>query len=192
MPRGATAAVLLAGAVADEAVLIDTAAGLNEVAVARSQALAAPTGVAVVLVIVGEVGAPERAVGPAIIVEHQDVRSDVALMDQPGEHLGRAPGLRRGRLAGVRQPLGADAEPVLRPRDHALARGDLGLAHRRARLDVHDDGMVEIDEVVRAVGEERSLASRAGPARGGIGDRQLLGRDRRRATERGVASALVV
>lgn len=52
-----------------------------------------------------------------------------------------------------RQPPGPDAEAILHPRDHALARGHLGLAHRGARFHVHDDGVVEIDEVVgRIVG----------------------------------------
>ena len=47
-----------------------------------------------------------------------------------------------------RQPLGPDAEAIRHPHDHALARGHLGLAHRGARFHVHDDGVVEIDEVV--------------------------------------------
>jgi hypothetical protein len=36
------------------------------------------------------------------------------------------------------------------------------------RLDVDNDGMVEIDQVVGSVGEEGMALERAGPLRGGI------------------------
>lgn len=81
--------------------------------------------------VVSEGIALERAVAARGLVEHWDARLDVAFVDQPGEHPRRAVG-------GVGcQPLGPDAEAFLHPRDHALARGHLGLAHGGARFDVH-------------------------------------------------------
>ena len=81
-------------------------------------------------------------------VEHRDVRLDPALMDQPGQLLGRAV----GGVGG--QPLGLEAEAVLRPLDHALALRHLGLADGGGRLDIDDDGVFEVDQVVGRVGEE--------------------------------------
>jgi len=70
------------------------------------------------------------------------VRVDVALVDEPRQHLGRA-------IPRVRcQPFGPDAEGVLHALDHPFAGGHLGLPDRGTRLHVHDDGMVEIDQVV--------------------------------------------
>ncbi|PAV72878.1 hypothetical protein WR25_24560 [Diploscapter pachys] len=130
--------------------------------------------------VVGEGIAFERAVAARGLVEHRDMRMDVALVDQPGQHLRRA-------VSGVGgQPLGPDAEAALHPRDHALARAYLGLAHRGARFHVHDDGVVEIDEVVGRVGVEGRPAMRAGPARCWIGRCQILGHYRCRGAERGI------
>ena len=155
-------------AIADEAVLADVAPASCEVAVPRAQALAARADVAVVVMVIGEGIALERAVAAGGFVEHRDVRLNVTLVDQPGQHLRRTVG-------GVGcEPLGPDTEAVLHPRDHALARGHLGLAHRGARFHVHDDGVVEIDEVVGRVGVEGRPAMRAGPARCRIGRRQIL------------------
>ena len=83
--------------------------------------------------------------------------------DQPGEHLGRAIGAVGG------QPLGLEAEAVLGALDHGARRADLGLADRRGRLDVDDDGVVEVDQVVGGVGEEGVPLQRAGPVRRRIG-----------------------
>jgi len=48
LPQVAAGAILLPGAIADEAVLADIAAGLREVAVARAQAVAGRADIAVV------------------------------------------------------------------------------------------------------------------------------------------------
>jgi hypothetical protein len=37
---------------------------------------------------------------------------------------------------------------VGRPLDHPFGRGHLRLAHRRARLDIHDHGVVDVDQVL--------------------------------------------
>ena len=81
-------------------------------------------------------------------------------MHQPGEVLGRTVG-------GVgRQPLRPQAEALLRAVDHPLLRRHLGLADRGGRLDIDDDGALQVDQVVRALGEEGEPAVRPGPARG--------------------------
>jgi hypothetical protein len=86
------------------------------------------------------------------------MRLDTALMHQPGEVFGRSVG-------GVgRQPLRPQAEALLRTVDHALLRRHLGLADRGGRLDVDDDGVLQVDQVVGAVGEEGEPAVRARPA----------------------------
>jgi hypothetical protein len=107
-------------------------------------------------------------------------------VDQPGEVLGRA-------VAGVRrQPLGPEAEPLARSVQHPPLRGHLGLAHRGRRLDVHDHRVVEVDQIVGAVGEEGESAIGAGPARRRVGRRDELGHDLRRGTERGIVQHLQI
>jgi hypothetical protein len=39
--------------------------------------------------------------------------------------------------------------------DHGFGGSDLGLAYRIGGLDLDDDGMIEVDQVVGCVGEER-------------------------------------
>ena len=101
----------------------------------------------ILLVIEGEGCSVERAVGPSGLVEHRYMRLDPALVDEPGEHLGRA-------VAGVGDQL---ARPQIvsigNARDHALCCGHLGLADGSARLDIDDDGMLHIDQVVGRVAE---------------------------------------
>ncbi len=46
--------------------------------------------------------------------------------------------------------------------DHPLGRGHLGLADRRARLDIHDHRIVEVDQVVDGVAEVDAVALRPG------------------------------
>ena len=118
--------------------------------------------------VVGEVGSLEGAVAALGLVEDRDVRLDPALMNQPGEHLGRAVGAVGG------QPFRVEAEAILGAVDHGACRADLGLADRAARLDIDDDGMVEVDQVVGGVGEEGMPLQRAGPLRRGIGPRDEL------------------
>src|SRR3546814_16690233 len=74
--------------------------------------LAAGAGVAVGLVVIDEVRAPEAAVG-AVLLEHRNVRLDTPLGDQPRE-VGR---LSLARLGG--NPLAPAAEPPIPPAAHA-------------------------------------------------------------------------
>ena len=134
LPQVAARVVLLAGAIADEAVLADIAAGLREVAIAGTQAVAGRADIAIVAQIIAEVCPLEGAVAADRLVEYGDVRLDIALVDEPRQHLGRA-------IPCVRcQPFGPDAEAVLHALDHPFAGGHLGLPDRGARLHVYDDG----------------------------------------------------
>ncbi len=94
--------------------------------------------------------------------------------------LGRAVGAVGG------EPFGPEAEALIRPLDHGAGGGHLRWTDGGGRLDVDDDGVVEVDQVVGGIGEEgRSLVG-AGPPRRGIRWRDELGRDLRRRPEGGV------
>ena len=78
----AAIAVVLAGAVSNETILIDTRAWRREVAVRPLQLLATGADVSVVLVVVSEVGPCEGAVRSGGFIEHRDMRFDAALVHQ--------------------------------------------------------------------------------------------------------------
>ena len=85
------------------------------------------------------------------------MRLDPLLVDQPGQHL-------RPAVGGVgHQALGVEVEAVERAPDHVASRLVLGLPDRGGRLDIADDGVLEIDEVVGGM-EEIRLAGRCPPA----------------------------
>src|ERR1700712_5609676 len=71
-PKRAVAAILLTGAITNEAVLADITTGLCEVAVARAQTISSRADIAVIAMIVAEVTAFERAVAADRLVEHRD------------------------------------------------------------------------------------------------------------------------
>ena len=184
--ESAGVAVELAGAVAHQPVLIDERARHPVDLLALPQLLAARTGVEIAPVVVGEVGPLEGAVAPLGLVEDRDVRLDPALVHQPGEHLGRAIGAVGG------QPLRIEAEAILGALDHRARRTDLGLADRAARLDVHDDGVVHVDQVVGGVGEEGVPLQRAGPLRRRIGPRHELRLHLARRTPGGIVERVEI
>jgi hypothetical protein len=108
--------------------------------------------------VTGKVVARVGAVGALGFVEHRDVRLDTALMHQPGEVLGRT-------IGGVgRQPCRPQAKALVRTIDHPLLRGDLGLADCGRRLDIDNDGVLQVDQIVGAVGEEGQSTIRTRPA----------------------------
>lgn len=78
-------------------------------------------------------------------------------------------GLRGGArwsIAGVGdQPLRAKSEGPMRPIDHPALRGDLGLADGGGRLHVHDDRVLQVDQIIGAVGEEGGSRRTAPPNR---------------------------
>ena len=129
----------------------------------RGQRLASRADVDVCRMVVTEVVAREGAVLAAGLVEHRDMRLDVPLIDQPGEHLG-------GAITGVgRQTRGPGVEPVGRARDHRLGRRDLGLPHRGCGFHIHDHRMLQINQIVVGIGVEGGSATGGGPARRRIG-----------------------
>jgi hypothetical protein len=58
------------------------------------------------------------------------------------------------------------------------------LADRGGRFDIDDDGVLQVDQVVGAVGEEGEPAIRSRPARGRVGGRDELRHDRGCRAER--------
>lgn len=78
-------AVLLTRPIADRSVLIDTAARSAEVAMGPPQAVACRADVAVVFMVIDEVGPLEAAIVPGRLVEHGNVRFDALVLDQPSQ-----------------------------------------------------------------------------------------------------------
>ena len=85
-----------------------------------------------------------------------------------------------------RQPLRPQAKALLRPLDHPLLRRHLGLADRGGRFHIDDDGVLQVDQVVGAIGEEGEPAVCSRPTRGRVGMRDKLWHNRRRRAEGGI------
>ena len=101
--------------------------------------------------------------------------------------------VRRGAIGGVgNEPLGPDMEALLRSLDHSALSGHFGLSHRGRRLDIDDHRVIEVDQVVGAVGIEGRLARRRGPARRRVGEVRSLRRDWRRTTERSIVEHIQI
>src|SRR5712672_315816 len=123
-------AIEFAGAISHHAVLIDERTRHPIDFLSLPEFLAGRADVAVAFVVIDKVVTRERAVGALGFVEDRDVRLDPPLLHQPSEILGRA-------VAGIaREPLGPQAEALLRAIDHPTLRGYLSLAARGARLDI--------------------------------------------------------
>ena len=78
--------VLLGGPVAHEALGIDAGPRRMKLTPVVHQLLAGRADVEVTIVVIGEVGAAERAVLAGRLVEYRDVRLDALLVRQPGQH----------------------------------------------------------------------------------------------------------
>ncbi len=74
--------------------------------------------------------------------------------------------------------------PLPDPLDHGAGCGQLGRPHGGGRLDIDDDGVLQVDQVVGGIGEEGRPLVGGGPARGRIHRRDELGRHRRGRAER--------
>ena len=112
----------------------------------------------------GEVGPLESPVLALRLVDDWDVRRDPALVDQPGEVFGRAVG------AVGRQPpraTGRSGPGCAR----SMVRAAPTSAWRIARLASTSTmtAVVQVDRVVRGVGEEGVALVGAGPLGGGVG-----------------------
>src|SRR5262245_23240066 len=85
------------------------------------------------------------------------------LVDRAAEHLGRA------ISAVTEEPARIEIEPFERALNHAFGSQHLRLPDCRGRLDIDDDRVLDVDQVVRRVGEEGLAAVRPCPARRWVG-----------------------
>jgi hypothetical protein len=74
----------------------------------------------------------------------------------------------------------------VRPLDHGLGGRHLGLAHRGRGLHVYDDGVLHVDQIIRAIGIDGWATPSGSPARGGINRGDELGFHRRGGPEGGI------
>src|SRR3979490_1576768 len=77
------------------------------------------------------------------------MRLDAVLVDQPAEHLSRAIGAVAEKTGWIK------IEALHRAFDHTFCGQNLGLPDRGRRFDINDDRVVDIDQVVGGIGEER-------------------------------------
>ena len=90
--------------------------------------------------VIGEVVAREDPVCAGRLIEDCNVRLDAVLIDQPGEHLGRA-------IAAVtEEPAWIEIKPLQRALDHALSGQYLRLADCRRCLNIDDDRVLDVDQ----------------------------------------------
>src|ERR1700740_1915432 len=122
------------------------------------QLFAGGTDIEVALWIEGKVAAREGSVRALGLVHQFHMRLDSALLHQPPNHLGRAV----TRIGD--QARRSDFKLFGRAVEHRLGRADFGLANGRRRLDVHDDCMLQIDEVVVGIGITGDGVGRSGVA----------------------------
>lgn len=132
----------------------------------RGEDLASGTVVDVAGVIISEVLAREDPICARRLVEHRNVRLDPVLVNQPAKHLGRAIAAVADESARI------GIESFERAFNHAFGGQHLGLPgspwsprHR------NDDRVLDIDQVVRRLGEEGLATIRPRPAQ------QVIGRD---------------
>jgi len=108
------------------------------------------------------------------------VRLDPPVVDQPGQVLGRAVGAVGGK------PRRVEIEVILNPLDHGACRPNVGLPDGPARLDVDDDGVIEIDQVVGGLGEQGVSLYGSCPLRRRIGPGHELRLDLARCPPGGI------
>src|SRR5262249_50241394 len=88
--------------------------------------------------------------------------------------------------AVTEEPARIEIEPFERAFNHAFGSQHLCLPDCRGRLDIDDDRVLDVDQVVRRVGEEGLATVRPCPARRWIGGRHELRRDFGRCSESGI------
>ena len=114
------------------------------------------------------------------------MRLDAFLFHQPRQ-------VRRGAIGCVRyKPMRPDAEALLCPVNHSSLCCHFGLPNRRCRLDIDDHRMIEVDQIIGAVGVKGPLTRGRRPARSWIGERDPLRLHRRRTAERRIVQHLQI
>ena len=86
----------------------------------------------ILIKIVGEVGAGKGAIGAGGLVEHGDVRLDIAVMHKPAEHFGGAIA-RAGNQFGGHSPRSSCARSIIRFAAMTSARRTTAAAGSRGR-----------------------------------------------------------
>jgi len=76
-----------------------------------------------------------------------------------------------------------ETKAVHHPLDHGARGTDLSLANGAGCLDIHDDGVVFVDQIVGGISEERRPTVGAGPLGSGIGGGDELWHDLARCAE---------
>ena len=100
----------------------------------------------------------------------RDVRDDLLLFDQPAKELARPV----GRVGG--KPLRLQTEALLRSIQHGLGCGNFIVGASRRRLDIHNHGVLDVDEVVQPIAKLHALVGLGGPCRLWVRRRDHLGR----------------
>src|ERR1700720_2282208 len=116
-----------------------------------------------------EVRTGEDAVLPITHLPYRDVRDNFLPLDQPAEELARPVGGVRG------EPPWFQIKALFCSIQHGLCRGNFIIGASRRRLDIHDHGILDIDEVVQPVSELYALVGLGCPGRLGIRRRDHLG-----------------
>src|SRR5580704_562697 len=154
-------AVPLRGAVQQRASVVHGAAGLKQFPIWADVGPALPVPV--------EVRTGEDAVLPITHLPYRDVRDNFLPLDQPAEELARPVGRVRG------EPPWFQIKALFCSIQHGLCRGNFIIGASRRRLDIHDHGILDIDEVVQPVSELYALVGLGCPGRLGIRRRDHLG-----------------
>lgn len=96
------------------------------------------------------------------------MRLDVFFVHHPGQHRTRS-------VSGIAdEPIGLDVKLFLDPLDHGIGALEVGGSMRRGRLPIHDHAMLDINQIVRRVGEKGRASWRCGPTRKQISQLQAL------------------
>src|SRR6202040_926530 len=106
-----------------------------------------------------EVRTGEDAVLPITHLPYRDVRDNFLPLDQPAEELARPVGRVRG------EPPWFQIKALFCSIQHGLCRGNFIIGASRRRLDIHDHGILDIDEVVQPVSELYALVGLGCPGR---------------------------
>src|SRR5215831_9744902 len=124
----------------------------------RPEKLTVRADVEVTLPIEGKVGTRQDARFPLAHVPNRDVRRDGGA-DQPMEELASAVRCVSG------EPFGLEPQSLVRPLDHHLCRSDLVISTGRRGLYVHDNRILDVDQVIEPVAELDALVGFRGPGR---------------------------
>src|SRR5580704_16683617 len=136
--------------VPDRVIIVDPAT--------RRQGLARRTGVDVPPTVEFELGPHECAIVPPAHVPHRDVRDNAGASDESEKSTG--PVRRVGR-----EPFGIEVEASSGAFDHYASGRHLIVSERGCRLDVNNNGVLDIDQIVQAVAEQHTLVGFGRPGR---------------------------